>query len=87
MCIFVQCSISGESDIFTSVDYYSCTFRFVVCQSIQDPWIGPIIADRIRKLYPTAQRVDVNAGHCPHDEAPLEVNAAIEKFMESIRST
>jgi pimeloyl-ACP methyl ester carboxylesterase len=42
------------------------------------------VADKIQALYPTAQRVDVDAGHCPHDEASAEVNAAIDHFMQSL---
>jgi len=35
-----------------------------------DPWCTPAIADRIMAFYPYATRVNVSAGHCPHDEAP-----------------
>ena len=50
----------------------------------QDPWIRPAAADRIQSLYPQAKRVSVNAGHCAHDEAPKETNAAIAEFMSSL---
>lgn len=46
----------------------------------KDPWIRPRAADRIQALYPRAQRVSVDAGHCPHDEAPGAVNDAIIDF-------
>jgi len=51
----------------------------------QDPWIRPAAADRIQSLYPQARRVSINAGHCAHDEAPKETNAAIAEFMSSLR--
>lgn len=51
-----------------------------------DPWIRTGAADMIQELYPAATRVDLNAGHCPHDESPAEVNAAIDKFMASIHT-
>lgn len=51
---------------------------------IHDPWIRPKNADRIQELFPGAQRVDVLAGHCPHDEAPYEVNAAIDSFVSQL---
>jgi hypothetical protein len=35
-------------------------------------------------LYPAADRVDLNAGHCPHDEVPDEVNNAILKFVQTV---
>jgi pimeloyl-ACP methyl ester carboxylesterase len=42
-----------------------------------DPWIKSEIGDRIQRLKPDAVRVSVDAGHCPHDEAPHEVNSAL----------
>jgi pimeloyl-ACP methyl ester carboxylesterase len=35
---------------------------------VQDPWIRPGVADRVQAMYPKTQRVDIQAGHCPHDE-------------------
>lgn len=34
----------------------------------KDPWIGPRMADRMQSLYPSATKVTLDAGHCPHDE-------------------
>ena len=48
-----------------------------------DPWIKPKYADQIQTLYPECLRFDVDAGHCPHDEAPLSVNRAIIEFMRT----
>ena len=42
-----------------------------------DPWIRPQVADRIVGLKPDAMRVSIDAGHCPHDEKPRDVNAAL----------
>lgn len=42
-----------------------------------DPWIRPAVADKIMALKPDTKRVSVAAGHCPHDEAPAAVNAAL----------
>jgi len=50
----------------------------------KDPWIRPQAADMMEKLYPAAQRVNVNAGHCPHDEAPEACNTAMINFMKSV---
>lgn len=49
----------------------------------KDPWIRPVYADRIQALYPAAKRVSLDAGHCPQDEVPLEVNEAIREFVKS----
>eukprot|EP00607_Mallomonas_marina_P009734 CAMPEP_0182420800 /NCGR_PEP_ID=MMETSP1167-20130531/5875_1 /TAXON_ID=2988 /ORGANISM="Mallomonas Sp, Strain CCMP3275" /LENGTH=333 /DNA_ID=CAMNT_0024597253 /DNA_START=185 /DNA_END=1190 /DNA_ORIENTATION=+ len=48
----------------------------------QDPWIRPLSADRIQTLFPAAERVNLVAGHCPHDEVPGEVNKAIREFIK-----
>ena len=40
--------------------------------------------DKIQEIYPGCERADIVAGHCPHDEAPEEVNEAIIKFMDKM---
>jgi pimeloyl-ACP methyl ester carboxylesterase len=35
---------------------------------VQDPWIRPVVADKVQAIYPKTQRVNIEAGHCPHDE-------------------
>ena len=49
-----------------------------------DPWIRPQAADRIQALYPQSRRVSIDAGHCPHDEMPSDVNNAIREFAQEI---
>ena len=59
----------------------------LLCWGESDPWIRPAAADQIQALYPAqSQRVSIDAGHCPHDEAPDAVNAAIASFMKRIHS-
>jgi len=53
----------------------------MLCWGEQDPWIRPQAADRIQMLK-ECERVSINAGHCPHDEAPDDVNFAIDQFMK-----
>eukprot|EP00611_Tribonema_gayanum_P024804 TRINITY_DN5544_c0_g1_i1.p1 TRINITY_DN5544_c0_g1~~TRINITY_DN5544_c0_g1_i1.p1 ORF type:complete len:360 (+),score=115.52 TRINITY_DN5544_c0_g1_i1:148-1227(+) len=50
----------------------------------KDPWISSKAADRIQQLHPEAVRVSIDAGHCPHDEAPEAVNAALLDWLDSI---
>ena len=50
----------------------------------EDPWIRPASADKFQKLYPNARRISIDAGHCPMDEAPLEVNKALQDFLASL---
>ncbi|CAM9611118.1 unnamed protein product [Ectocarpus sp. 12 AP-2014] len=57
-----------------------------------DPWIRPAAADKIQArrenahegLYPEATRFSVQAGHCPHDEAPEVVNDALVSWLKTI---
>lgn len=51
----------------------------------KDPWIRPAAADKIQSLYPSSLRVSLDAGHCPQDEVPREVNREISKFVKSCR--
>lgn len=54
----------------------------LLCWGEYDPWIRPQAADKVQAIYPEAQRVSIDAGHCPHDEAPEAVNEAILNFMK-----
>jgi len=49
----------------------------------KDPWIRSPFADRIQSLYPNAKRISLDAGHCPHDEVPIEVNRALLSWCAS----
>lgn len=49
-----------------------------------DPWMGPSKLEKIKSLYPKASAVRLQAGHCPHDEAPDLVNEALTAWMASI---
>lgn len=62
-----------------------------------DPWIRSAAADKMQKLHAEfhnnkdntnswIKRVSIDAGHCPHDEAPEAVNDAILEFAETIFS-
>lgn len=55
----------------------------LLCWGEHDPLIRPEVADKVESLYPRSQRVNIQAGHCPHDEAPEAVNQAIRGFMEA----
>lgn len=58
----------------------------LLCWGEYDPWIRSEAADKIQQLKPDGSitRVSIEAGHCPHDEAPEAVNTAIRNFMEQV---
>lgn len=64
----------------------------------KDPWIKPAAADKMQRLHAEyhgeniagengskwMKRVSIDAGHCPHDEAPLAVNSAMLDFAAEV---
>lgn len=51
-----------------------------------DPWVGPAKALRIKEFYPGTSLVNLQAGHCPHDEVPELVNKALLEWLPTIAS-
>lgn len=47
-----------------------------------DPWITPGKATQFCQHYPAAELQLLDAGHCPHDERPDLVNAAIDQWVQ-----
>ena len=50
----------------------------------EDPWIRESKLERIRGAYPEAEKVLVQGGHCPHDDKPEEVNAALIEWLSRL---
>ncbi|MGB7414902.1 MAG: alpha/beta fold hydrolase [Thermosynechococcaceae cyanobacterium] len=46
-----------------------------------DPWMTPDKTEIFREYYPDADLELIDAGHCPHDERPELVNAAIDRWV------
>uniref|UniRef100_A0A0E0K459 AB hydrolase-1 domain-containing protein n=1 Tax=Oryza punctata TaxID=4537 RepID=A0A0E0K459_ORYPU len=49
-----------------------------------DPWVGPAKAAQIKKFYQDTTVVNLQAGHCPHDEAPEQFNRALLEWLTSL---
>lgn len=49
-----------------------------------DPWITPASADRIQKIFPAAERVNVRGGHCPHDDVPQLFIPPLQRWLEAL---
>ena len=54
---------------------------------IRDPWINaPGRRSTFQRHAPEATtEVVLEAGHCPHDEVPDQVNAALLQWLESLK--
>ena len=50
-----------------------------------DPWIGPNSAGRIQKLYPQAEYVGLQSGHCPQDDSPKIFNQKLEAWLDKLK--
>jgi pimeloyl-ACP methyl ester carboxylesterase len=46
----------------------------------------PTKAARIREIKPNAVYSPVLGGHCPHDDAPIESNAALLRWADTLRA-
>ncbi|XP_058179098.1 pheophytinase, chloroplastic [Rhododendron vialii] len=51
-----------------------------------DPWVGPAKAIRIKEFYPNTSIVNLQAGHCPHDEVPELANKALLDWLSTLNS-
>ncbi|KAK9670197.1 hypothetical protein RND81_13G184900 [Saponaria officinalis] len=49
-----------------------------------DPWVGPTKAVKIKEFYPNTTVVNLQAGHCPHDEVPELVNTALLDWLSNL---
>ncbi|KAF8750188.1 hypothetical protein HU200_012439 [Digitaria exilis] len=49
-----------------------------------DPWVGPAKAARIQEFYADTTVVHLQAGHCPHDEAPEQANRALLEWLAAL---
>ncbi|GAA0149353.1 hypothetical protein Leryth_002525 [Lithospermum erythrorhizon] len=52
-----------------------------------DPWVGPAKAMSIKAFYPNTSVVNLQAGHCPHDEVPEKVNEALLDWLSTVAIT
>lgn len=50
-----------------------------------DPWVGPTKAMKIKEFYPNTTVVNLQAGHCPHDEVPELVNSALLDWLSTLK--
>jgi pimeloyl-ACP methyl ester carboxylesterase len=50
----------------------------------KDPWITPKRAAQMKEMYPSAKRVGLNSGHCPHDDTPALANAALLEWLATV---
>ena len=64
------------------------TAPLLLLWGIRDPWINaPGRRSTFQRHAPTATtEVVLEAGHCPHDEVPDQVNAALQEWLKNLES-
>ena len=78
---------SGPPDPELAIDALLARLRcpLLLLWGESDPWIVSATADRVealaRELALDVERVSVDAGHCPQDENPAQVNAGLLDFV------
>jgi hypothetical protein len=46
----------------------------------------PARATQIQQYYPSADRVDIFSGHCPHDDTPDLVTGELLKWVQRLEA-
>ncbi|KAK7242851.1 abhydrolase [Aureococcus anophagefferens] len=78
---------NGPADPARSVDALLAQLAapLLLCWGERDPWVVSAIGDRYEAaataLGRDVTRVSIDGGHCPHDENPAQVNAALLDWM------
>ena len=82
----VLCIILKNVILTNNVDYRNSILHLqkpcLIIWGIKDEWLKSSIVENIMKLNEKINVIYVNAGHCPHDEIPEQVNEIIYKFMQ-----
>jgi pimeloyl-ACP methyl ester carboxylesterase len=54
----------------------------------KDPWIGDakVRGAKFKQYYPSLEEAYINAGHCPHDDAPQAVNQLMRSWLRQIEN-
>lgn len=52
----------------------------------KDPWCVPARATQIQRHYPRAERIDIESGHCPHDDTPNLVVGPLAQWVQKLEA-
>lgn len=89
----------GAADVFTSVfstpqgEKVDVLLKQLTCPLLllwgeADPWMNARERSPLfRQYYPQLQEHFLQAGHCPHDEVPEQVNSLLRSWVLSLRTT
>ena len=82
---FYQLSLAGGRTKITAGDLLEkYQGPLMLLWGEKDPWMTPTKAERIMEIKPEAYYAPVVAGHCPHDDAPVECSAKLGDWAEGL---
>ena len=89
LCPPVACHAWGYSEVLVAQSDCACWLQapMLLLWGVLDPWIGSGSADRIQSLYPSADRIELQAGHCPqarHEVSVLSQAADVQDLTASV---
>lgn len=58
--------------------------RLFLLWGSRDPWCVPARATQIQEYYPDTDRVDIESGHCPHDDTPELVAPELLQWVKGL---
>jgi pimeloyl-ACP methyl ester carboxylesterase len=81
--VFVALMRGGQKGRYVDELLRSLARPLLLIWGERDPWMRVRERSQLyRTYYPTAVEYFLEAGHCPHDECPAEVNAIIHRWIE-----
>ena len=82
---FYQLSLAGGRTKITAGDLLEkYNGPLMLLWGEKDPWMTPEKALRILEIKPDAYYAPVNAGHCPHDDAPVECSKKMGDWAQRL---
>lgn len=82
---FYQLSLAGGRTQITAGELLEkFTGPIMLLWGEKDPWMTPSKAARIMEIKPDAHYAPVVAGHCPHDDAPVECSAKLADWAKGL---
>jgi len=84
-CRMVQANM-GKKQVYMNDLLNQLHIPLYVLVGKRDPWIQPTIYTDFLENYSLAFGKLVEAGHCPHDEIPVEINTLILSFLTLVEN-
>ena len=68
--VFYRVITARGTPVNRLLDRFQGKMPLLLLWGSKDPWCVPARATQIQQHYPKAERIDIESGHCPHDDTP-----------------